>query len=344
MKNKLVFRILGALASALIIVAVFVPFISVTGYTASLWGLYSKESIYLPIMIIAFGSIGVIFFALNIKTEFAYMSVGAIAFFIVMRTVDILNQGTFNTLNVGYYFLVVGTILTGIMAFLANLKSKDNSTSVGEPAQEEEKSILTKIDNLYENTQNVGMEQLQPSEVIISPIDPNVQPLPVETSMQIEQPQMMNPAVEQIPVQPVALTPISEINQPIPEVTNIPEISQSAPVLEQQPQQNPVVQEFNQPAFPQPQQNLVVQEFNQPAAPQPQQNPVVQEFNQPAASQPEQNVNSTQSITPLETISTLPNTEATAASNPVVEEFTNQQASAPKNDSQGLEIFGQGVK
>ena len=121
MKNKLIFRIIGALASALIIVSVFIPFISVTGYSTSLWESYKIiNSLYLPIMIIVFGAIGALFFALNIKTEFAYMSTGAIIFFLVMQTIDVLNQGLFNTLSIGYYLLALGAILTGIMSFLTN--------------------------------------------------------------------------------------------------------------------------------------------------------------------------------------------------------------------------------
>ena len=150
MKNKLIFRILGALASALIIVSVFVPFVSVTGYSPSLWETYElTNSLYLPIMIIVFGAIGVIFFALNIKTEFAYMSVGAIFFFAIMQTIDILDQGVFNTLSVGYYFLVIGALLTGIMAFLTNLKSKKKVEVVEEVKKEEEASMIDQIDKLY---------------------------------------------------------------------------------------------------------------------------------------------------------------------------------------------------
>ena len=124
MKKNILFRIFGALASALIIVSVFVPFVNVTGYSPSLWETFEiTNSIYLPIMIIVFGAIGVLLFSLNVKTEFAYMSTGAITFFIVMRTIDILDQGAFASLSYGYYFLIAGALLTGFMAFVTNLKS-----------------------------------------------------------------------------------------------------------------------------------------------------------------------------------------------------------------------------
>lgn len=234
MKNKIFFRIIGALASALMIVAVFVPFINVVGYSQSIWGLYSKGSIYLPIMIIVFGAIGVIFFSLNIKTEFAYMSVGAISFYLIMRTVDIISQGTFNTLNAGYYFLLIGTIVTGIMAFLSNLKSKDVIEEKKQPIVEEEKSLLTKIDNLYDNPQS-------PMEVNIQPLDVNIQPLPIqEVNIPVENNQMSQP--------------IPDVSLPIPEPV-VPTVNEvSSPII------NPVIQEFSQSIER-------VQPINQPVSP-----------------------------------------------------------------------------
>ena len=102
MNKKLIFRIIGALSSALIIASVFIPFVNVTGYSQSLWGTHQAVgTLYLPIMIIVFGLIGVIFFSLNIKTEFAYSTAGALLFFLIMQTVQIIDQGTFNTLSVG---------------------------------------------------------------------------------------------------------------------------------------------------------------------------------------------------------------------------------------------------
>ena len=85
MKSKLIFRILGALASALIIASVFIPFVSVTGYSQSLWQANELVgTLYLPIMIIVFGAIGVIVFSINIKTELAYTSSGALLFFLII--------------------------------------------------------------------------------------------------------------------------------------------------------------------------------------------------------------------------------------------------------------------
>ena len=256
MNKKLIFRILGALASALIIISVFVPYINVTGYVSSLWKIYSlSKALYLPIMIIVFGAIGVIFFSLNVKTEFAYMSTGAITFFVVMQTIDIVDQGTFSALSIGYYLLVIGAVLTGVMAFLINLKSKSDDV-VSETNQNNQASVFEQINNLYNDQPSQEISPVQPVDIAVQPIQPNM-----DNSIQ--------------PVQPAINPTVQEFGVPAPVVSEQP-----APVQEPQPVQpalNPTVQEFGVPA--------PVQE---PQPVQPAANPTVQEFGVPASAVPEQ--------------------------------------------------------
>ncbi len=153
MKNRLVFRIIGALASALIIVSVFIPFISTTGFTQSLWEANKLiNALYLPIMIIVFGSIGVLVFSTNIKTELAYATSGALLFYIITQIIPIIDEGQFSMLGVGFYCLAIGTILTGIMAFICNLRIKIKE-KIEELKKEEvvveQNSVLDQIDKLY---------------------------------------------------------------------------------------------------------------------------------------------------------------------------------------------------
>ena len=278
MKNKLVFRILGALASALIVVSVFIPFISVTGYSTSIWESNQlTNSLYLPIMIIVFGVIGIIFFALNIKTEFAYMSTGAITFFLVMQTIDILDQGAFNTLGIGYYSLIIGTLLTGIMAFLTNLKIKNKIEEEPPVLSNNEPTMLDQIDKLY-NEQAISQNEISP----IQPIDNVIEPIPV---------QPIN-SVQSAPIEPIVSTEVPNVavEQPVEQVVPV----QSIPVVEPQPQViqqpvNPVIQEFSNPVPT----NIPTQEFSIPEVKEqpviqegyvaqpdvsPQPNPVVNEF------------------------------------------------------------------
>jgi len=355
MKNKLIFRILGALASALIIVSVFVPFVSVTGYSPSLWQTYEvTNSLYLPIMIIVFGVIGVIFFALNIKTEFAYMSVGAITFFVIIQTIDIIDQGVFNTLSVGYYLLVVGALLTGIMAFLTNLKQKNKVLAIQATTKEEAPSVIDQIDKLY-NEQTSTQNEISP----IQPVDNVIEPIPVQPVEMVSQVQPVEqeaPIIEEQPVpqatsfETVMPTPAVEPQQQVspvqPEVVPVQEsvapsvevqpIEQVTPIIEEQPvsetnsfetvtvvepQQsiNPVLQEFNQPTA-----NPVVQEFSTPEFTP---NSVVQEFSTPQVNQQSTN------------IPVMPEPV-----NPVVQEFANPGSSvAPQTSTNELDIFGQPI-
>ena len=302
MKNKLMFRILGALASALIVVSVFIPFVSVTGYSTSIWD--SNEitnSLYLPIMIIAFGAIGILFFSLNIKTEFAYMSTGAITFFIVMQTIDILDQGLFNTLGIGYYLLILGTLLTGLMAFLTNLKSKKKIQETSPVLINNQPTMLDQIDKLY-NDQAIPKNEISP----IQPITTVIEPIPVQPI----------DSIQSIPIEPIveAQVPNVTIEQSVEQVPNVVP-AQPIPVVEPQsvvPVQ-PIIQQVNP----------VVQEFSNTVPT----NPVVQEFSM-------SQVNSHQVVQP-EVQSVIPQL------NPVLNDFKNPSLTAESQQSSGLDIFDQ---
>ena len=244
MNNKMMFRILGALASALIIVSVFVPFVSVVGYSTSLWNSY-ENALYLPIIIIVFGLLGVILFALNKKTEFAYMTTGATLFFIAITAIDAINNNTFSTYSIGFYFLAIGSVMTGLMAFLNNLKSKDETYSNYNSGVSEQ-PMVNQMNNLYRNEQVIPVEPIQPI--------PEVQPVQ-----------------EVQPIPDIQLNTV-EPAQPIPDVQPqpIPEINNSIPV-------NPVIQDFNEPQVNN-NINPVVNDFMEPQVSNVQ-NPVVQDFN-----------------------------------------------------------------
>ena len=206
MKNRLVFRILGALSSALIIVSVFIPFVSVTGYSQSLWQSNTVlKTLYLPIMIIVFGAIGVLAFAINVKTELAYASSGALLFYLITQTIPVINQKLFNTFGVGYYCLVVGTILTGVMAFICNLrvKKKNVETDKVQETTLEQVSVIDQIDKLYNDqtpTSSLAEEEIiQPISFQSLPIEPIQQLQPLQSLQPLESVQnTMEPSVQSI--------------------------------------------------------------------------------------------------------------------------------------------------
>ena len=343
MNKKLIFRILGALASALIIVSVFVPFVSVTGHSSSLW--QSSEitkSLYLPITLICFGVIGVVFFALNIKTEFAYMSTGAITFFLIVQTIEVLNQGIelFKTLGVGYYFLVIGAILTGIMAFLLNLKSKEVQKSLTNQETEvaSTTSILSQIDKLYDNTLD-SQNNVAP----IQAVDPIVQPLSAQPEMQPIQPIAAQPEVQ--PIQPIATQP--EV-QPIQPIATQPEqiiepISPVDPIPSGgTPTENPVLAQFaqssSQPATLD-NSNFATQE------PQAINNPVIQTFMDTPASTSSQTDVTVESSLPIEVNQGTgtfmsPESLQTSQTNEKVEQLLSPQSNSVSSE---VDIFGQPI-
>lgn len=326
MNKKLIFRILGAISCSLIIIAVFVPFVSIYGFSQNLWETYKAiDTMYLPIMIIVFGVIGVLFFSLNIKTEFAYMSAGAILFFVITQTGEAINSDTFNTLSIGYYFLIIGSILSGIMAFLCNLKPSKKSQPISIQETNNTPSMLEQVDKLY----NDQVQEIQP----IQPIDTIVQPLTVEE---------INPVPIQT-LEPVNSVQTQSFNQPISPVNNV---QNEQPIIEplkmennqvtvqttQEPQNIVQPLQVNQSANANVQKpvNPVVQQFNQPT---PSVNPVVNEFtnsnfNNPAVNNP---VNQFGSSIPTPQQPT----------NPVLQQF--QTGLNINNNGLETDIFGQPI-
>lgn len=284
MIDKLFMRVLGAISSALIIVSVFVPFSTIVD--TGLFELYDNlDMIYVPITIIVFGAIGVLAFSINIKTEFAYTTVGAISFFLIMQTMEVLNNGIgLSKFSLGYYFLLIGDLLTLIFTFLSNLKRKK---SVSPVIIEDNSSIPVSNQNIYSNLQGVNQvpqtpninnmqqpqglnmavnnqmqvpnlginNQIQP-QVPIQPINQNINPISLDqtpglnsnltNTKQINQ--VSQEPINNLNPNPIGLEPIPELNVNLTSLnSNIPPI---APVIQPQnetvdmPKMNPVLAEF----------------------------------------------------------------------------------------------------
>lgn len=338
MNKKLIFRILGALSSALIIVSVFLPYMSNNGNSISIWETYKAlDSLYLPIMIIVFGAIGVIFFSLNFKTEFAYMSAGAISFFVIMRTIDIINQEAFEYTSIGYYCLAIGAVFTGVMAFLANLKDKNNSQSM-ENVNNTQPSMLDQIDKLYNEQSSNEITPIQPINNIesIQPLN-NVEPIGMNFNnmSNLEQTQIVDQYSNQNSVQ------YAEPQVQNTDVYNEYLVQNSVP--------NPApVETYNT----QPYQDLnnmmnnsmyTNQEFN-----------VTQPVEQQVISQPspamETPINEAQYVnSPIVEPNNIQNVQpqapvqqAVVTPNPVVQQFTNPASTQPVNND-AMDIFGQSI-
>lgn len=345
MNKKLIFRILGALSGALIIVGCFIPFISAYGSSVSLWDQYGKAgTLYLPIMIIIFGVIAVIFFSLNIKTEFAYMTTGAVLFYVIMETVTLIDK--FEFVSIGYYFLAIGSILTGVMAFLCNLKSKVKISQVPVNENIGQPSMVQQIDKLYNEQQSNVVEET-PYQ-----INNEINPIPI---------QPLQSTVSNLGVEPIGSQQVSSQTQPVQEVNNqgisLENNISNVPV-------NPVIQQFTQnptdSSVTPVQSNQSVQPNNmQPQVTSVQNNIVDQKPIQPTQGvlftdmQPQvapiQN-NVVEQVLPTineEQIITQPNPVVSSFANSDQNSNTNIQSStilAPQqstNNNSGLDIFGQ---
>lgn len=282
MNKNLIFRILGALSSALIIISVFVPFIS----SYSLWETYNlTNSLYLPILIIIFGVIGSLFFSLGVKTEFAYMSTGATMFFLVCQTIEIID---FKMFNIGYYFLLIGSLLTGIMAFLTNLKIKTNEIRNIE-APLTDSSIQNKTDEISSfQTENFNQ--------VIEPIVSSVQVPEISVQNKINLKDSSS----------LTSIPIKEVSERLSSPTPVQSIDVNQNIS--QPIVNPVEQFNGQvTSMPFPQFNIdkPVSSFNSqiqnsiPEIPVVEPNPVVKEFISP--NNQESNENQNLHTNPVET-------------------------------------------
>lgn len=329
MKNKLIFRILGALSSALIIVSVFVPFVKVTGYSQSLWQT-NVNTLYLPIIIIVFGAIGVLLFATNLKTELAYSTTGALLFFLITQSIPIINQGTFSTLNVGYYFLAVGTLLTGIMTFLNGLKPKQKVIEEVKVEETKEDSMINQIDRLYEN-QTVQNNETEINQVeMIQPLQ-SIQPL----ESVVQNNNSLNMPIEENETEDLndLLQPTNQITfyeESKEEITPIVEETFEQPIVIEEKQEinnasNPVISEFEAPKQEEsvPPSNPVVSEFevSTQETSTPVSNPVVSEFEVPKQEAPVQPKNSVVSEFAMPQVNEVNNnhTQPTISNNVVTE-------------------------
>lgn len=284
MKNKLVFRIIGALASALIIASVFIPFVSVTGYSQSLWQNHQQiGTLYLPIMIIVFGAIGVLVFSTNFKTELAYTSTGALLFFLIMQTITIVDQNAFGALSVGYYCLAVGTILTGVMAFLSSLRKKVKEVEQQQVQEKTEMSMIEQIDKLYND------QSMQSNTLDNESLSNIIQPIPVQNNA--VQNDAVVPNIES-EVQPVVVNSDNNIETQVSLQNLNNPVSVEQQVIEQPQSINTAINDFNIP-----QHNINVEPINT----------VVAEFSAPE--------NKNQNIEVVDSNVSVPN--------PVVSEFSN---------------------
>ena len=191
--NKIGLKIIVLGCILLMISGLFLPFVSVSGYTTTLFGV-NKELNYIPYILIGFSLISIIVILLNKKIEFAYLLIGSSLTFLITTTIDSIED--FKYFSIGYYLILISTILLFLMLILLNTKSEDE--------------IIKKEESVLDVKESIDFENIEPNELAKSIMD---------------QPVMNNENINSVPIEPnfneinseeVTLAPQNPLNSFLP--------------------------------------------------------------------------------------------------------------------------------
>ena len=162
MNKKMIFKILGIIGGLFVVLSLFLPYVKSGSFSQSLWQIYlDNKQIYLAIVIIIFGLLPVVLYAIDKKKEYSYMSVGALLFFVSSQLVNAISSGTFKTLSLGFYFMLVGTILITVITFISEKSSK---------VKELDEQIAPISNNISNPLERNGLEIPQENEAVNLPV------------------------------------------------------------------------------------------------------------------------------------------------------------------------------
>lgn len=191
--NKIGLKIIALGCILLMISGLFLPFVSVSGYTTTLFDV-NKELNYIPYILIGFSLISIIVILLNKKIEFAYLLIGSSLTFLITTTIDSIED--FKYFSIGYYLILISTILLFLMLILLNTKSEDE--------------IIKKEESVLDVKESIDFENIEPNELAKSIMD---------------QPVMNNENINSVPIEPnfneinseeVTLAPQNPLNSFLP--------------------------------------------------------------------------------------------------------------------------------
>lgn len=194
-------------------------------------------------------------------------------YYLVEETIPVIQMGAFGNLSIGYYFLLIGTVFTGIITFINNLNKKVNDKKIQEINQPlnptPEISLLNQIDKLYDaNQPAISLTQDGMLTNDIQPLSPNSNNISPINGLNIEQSSLQPiPATElsPLPVQPLEVPQPLELVQPLEQSVSLPTIEtiSTTPVQSIQP-----IMQFDEPlnlnAINNEQVNPVMAEFSVP--------------------------------------------------------------------------------
>ena len=244
MTKRNLLRITGVIFSLLIIASVFLPYNSVNNNP--LFSPKNSGELILSIVIILFGVVSIILYALNFYIEFPISTSGAVLFFVIIEAVYAIGNKTFSEFSTGYYLLALGAILLFINTIIMILSSKSSKKEEITVTQPEVNTVTESINNIYEGgTINEEPIKTLNNQAVVEPVQPIVEP--VQSVQPIVEPvQSVQPIVEPVqPVQPIvepvqSVQPIVEPVQPVQPI--VEPVQPVQPVVEPVQPVQPVVE------------------------------------------------------------------------------------------------------
>ena len=118
MKKDNILGIIIMTFGLLLIVGVFLPYANQFSVTSSLWNILSSSRL----IYIFLGIFVIVLYLFNKKTELAYLAAGY-GFFNSISI--IIEKGGFSGLSVGFYLILISSIIIGVLTLMYNEKKAD---------------------------------------------------------------------------------------------------------------------------------------------------------------------------------------------------------------------------
>jgi len=178
MKKDNIFSIVAMGCGLLIILSVFLPYISYYGDTISLWKSENSDRV----LYIILGLLVIVMYLINKKTELSYLTVG-FGFFNSISNIIALDG--FKGLSIGFYLILLSSLAIGIMTFLYDEKNAialiNLSINVNKPMMNNQMNYNQQP--MMNNQMNYNQQPMMNNQMNYNqqPIQTPVQPEPVVT-------------------------------------------------------------------------------------------------------------------------------------------------------------------
>lgn len=161
MKKDNIFGIVAMGCGLLLIISIFLPYVTYYSTSVSLWKM-EDSSRFLYILL---GLFVIVLYLINKKTEMSYLAVGYGAFTSISNIIAI--EGL-EGLSIGFYLILLSSIAIGVMTFLYNEEKADAlinlSVSVNKPVvSNPQMNYNQPINNQMMNNPQPVMNQPQPT-------------------------------------------------------------------------------------------------------------------------------------------------------------------------------------